>query len=212
MSTVVQNVNLYLPEFRRKKHWLDAEKFVLVAGAALLLLLVASGVEYWQLAQLRSELAQKELERQQAVAATAALEAQYGTQTEDPALLADIRELEENLQSKQALLEFLEGRELGNAGGFSEHLAELSRHHVEGLSLNRISLSDGGRVVELGGQVIKADLVPVFVQQLGRGRTYSGMQFEKLDIADEPVAGGSGDESGAARLEVWNFEVGSMKR
>ena len=61
MSTTVQNVNLYLPEFRRKKSWLDAEKTVLLAGAGIAVLVLVSGFEYWQLAQLRADRLAKAL-------------------------------------------------------------------------------------------------------------------------------------------------------
>lgn len=193
MSTVVQNINLYLPEFRKKKSWLDAEKTVLIAGAALVLGLIASGVDYWQLSQLRGELAVKEQEYAQASAATSALMTQFGVQTEDPALLDNIRELEEDLQSKQALLQFLEGRELGNAEGFSEYLSDLSRYHVQGLSLNHVKLTNGGRAVELAGHVVKAELPAIYLQELARGRAYAGMEFESLEIEELPAEPGVPD-------------------
>jgi hypothetical protein len=211
VSTTVQNINLYLPEFRKKKTWLDAEKTVLLAGAGLLVMLVVSAVDYWQLTQLRGELAAKEQEHQQAVAATAALLAQYGVQTEDPTLLADIQELEEDLLSKQALLQFLEGRELGNADGFSEYLADLSRYHVQGLSIDRVSLSNGGRAVELAGEVLKPELPPIFLLELSKGSAYAGMQFESLHVEDVPLALGAGDTE-APVMEVAEWSVRSLKQ
>ena len=212
MTTTVQNINLYLPEFRRKKFWLDAEKMLLVAGAALVLLVLVSGVEYWQLAQLRGELAVKEQEQREAALATTALLDEYGVQTEDLQLLDEIRALEAGLQSKQALLQFLEGRELGNAEGFSDHLADLSRYHVQGLSLSQISLTAGGRVVELDGQVLKADLVTVFLQNLGQSRTYAGMKVENMAIDEEATTVDSEVGEDAGELVVWNFRVRAQTR
>lgn len=212
MSGIVQNVNLYLPEFRRKKHWLDAEKMVLVAGVSVVLLVVVSAVEYWQLAQLRADVADKEQALQTTTDATAALLDQFGVQTEDPALLENIQELEADLQSKQALLQFLEGRELGNAGGFSEHLADLSRYHVQGLSLTEIHLTEGGRSVQLSGQVVKGALVPIYLESLAKGETYAGTYFETFEIKEVPVAVVGEDGSTAANLSVWNFSVRSLKR
>lgn len=207
MSQTLQNVNLYLPEFRKKKYWLDAEKMVLLVGAAVVVLVITSGVEYFQLAQLRKEVVAKEAQRQEIAAATAALIDQYGVQTEDPALLANIQELEEGLQSKQALLQFLEGRDLGNAEGFSEHLADLSRYHVQGLSLNHVSLADGGRSIELAGQVLRAELVTLYMQNLSNGDTYAGTDFEMLKVDEEPAAG---SEPTATDMARWNFQVRSL--
>ncbi|MDY6983536.1 MAG: hypothetical protein SV422_10650 [Pseudomonadota bacterium] len=205
--SVVQNINLYLPEFRLKKHWLNARVMLLLAGVSLVLLTLASGVEYWQLSRLRADRAAADVQAEQAAAATAALVEELGVQTEDLVLLDDIRELETQLQSKQTLLQFLEGRELGNAGGFSEYLADLSRYHVQGLSLKEITLEDGGRSVRLAGQVVKAELVPMYLQSLSQGATYAGTNFERLQISDSPVrASGSAGNAVAA----WNFEVRSL--
>lgn len=207
MSNAVQNINLYLPEFRKKKHWLDAEKMVLVAGAALVLMAVATAVEYFQLSQLRGERAETEAQYQDVAAATRSLREQFGIQTEDPTLLANIQELQDNLDGKEALLQFLEGRELGNATGFSEHLSDLARFHVPGLSLDQISLTSGGSSVELGGQVTSPDLVTVYVRNLARGNTYAGMKFEMLNIASQ--AGGSGSVADGAT--AFDFRVRSLK-
>lgn len=207
MSAVVQNVNLYLPEFRRRKHWLDAGKMLMLAGAAVILLALVSIVEYWQLARVRAERAVADAQLQQTMDATAALIDEFGVQTEDIALLDNIRDLEAELQSKQALLQFLEGRELGNASGFSEYLADLSRYHVQGLSLTHINLSEGGRSVMLAGQVVKADLVPIYLQNLSRGATYSGTDFERLQISDSPLR-----SLGVSNSGTWSFEVRSLSK
>lgn len=199
--TVMQNVNLYLPEFRQKKYWLDAEKTVFIAAAGIVLMVVTSGVEFWQLMQLRGDLAKQEQEYQQAVAATNQLLASYGEQTEDPALLADIQKLEEDLQSKEALLQYLEGRELGNAEGFSEYLADLSRHHVKGLSVNYVSLTKGGQSVELEGEVLTPDLAPIYLDELAKGSAYAGMNFERLQI--EAVAATADIDTNAMEFSSW---------
>ncbi len=208
----MQNVNLYLPEFRKKKHWLDAEKMVLVAGAAVLLMVVVSGIEYWQLSQLRADLAAKNQQQQDIAAATVALRDQYGVQTEDPALLENITELEADLNSKEALLTFLEGRDLGNTGGFSEHLADLSRYHVPGLSLSTVKLTDGGDSLELAGQVLRAELVTIYVQELDKGSSYAGMNFEMLQITEQAVAVSGEAEEATNPPGVWSFQVRSLKR
>lgn len=211
MSTTVQNVNLYLPEFRKKKTWLDAEKTVLIAGAGIMLMVLATAVDYWQLEQLRGDLADKGREYEQATAETAALLANYGVQTEDPALLANIRELEEDLRSKQALLQYFGSRELGNAEGFSEYLADLSRHHVQGLSVNYISLTDGGHAVEFEGEVLKPELAVDFLEELGKGSAYAKMEFEGLQIEDVPMDAGATDAA-APVTEVAAWTIRSLRQ
>ena len=69
-------------------------------------------------------------------------------------------------------------------------------------------------VVELNGQVVKADLVTIYVQNLGRGRTYAGTNFESLQIGDAPitVSADSQSNAGSNELSVWNFKVRSLTR
>ena len=212
MSQTLQNINLYLPEFRKKKYWLDAEKMAVLAGAAVVVLVITSGYDYIQLVRLRTEGAEKEAQHQEIAAVTAALIDQYGVQTEDPALLANILELEEGLQSKQALLQFMEGRDLGNAEGFSEYLADLSRYHMPGLSLSHVNLTEGGRSVELAGQVLRAELVPLYLQNLSKGNTYTGKNFEMLNIEEESATAGSDADPAAPAMAVWSFQVLSMSQ
>ncbi len=201
---MLQQVNLYLPEFRKQKHWLDAVRMVQMLALVAAVLVLMTGYGYWRVEQLRGEFAASEGQRQQAVAATADLRARFGVQSEDPALLADIRLLEESLQAKEALLQFLSGRNLGNSGGFSEYLADLSRYHLQGLSLTRIDLVSGGASVRLAGQVLEAELVPLYLQYLSQGHSFAGMNFENLQIREGP------GDANLGQPPVWLFEVRSQ--
>jgi hypothetical protein len=201
---MLQSVNLYLPEFRQKRHWLDAVRMLQLVVATVLVLVLASGWDYWQLSQARAGLAVREQQRQAALAATAALRAEYGDQSADLSLQETIERFEQDLRAKETLLQFLQGSDLGNAEGFSEYLADLSRFHLQGLSLQSIQLADGGRSVVLGGQVLQTELVPLYLQNLNKGGSFSGKNFETLNIRDETTGAGV-----AAAAPIWSFEVRS---
>jgi hypothetical protein len=201
---MLQNVNLYLPEFRKKQDWLQVTRMLQLAGLLVAVLTLVSAYGYWQTVRLEAELAELEAARVQAVAATNALIDRYGTQTEDSTLLANIRALEDNVQSKEALLEFLDGRELGNSTGLSEYLADLSRFHIRGLSLTDVNLTRGGRSIQISGQVLQTDLVPLYLQNLSRGSSYASTRFETLQIREVQA-----DVSGSMPT-VWQFQVNSL--
>lgn len=179
-----QQVNLYLPEFRRRMDWLAVEKMASLAGVFILLLAALSGWEYWQLYRVEQELAERSQALTEVVDRTNQLVDNLGVQSEDEDLSARVQRLEETLNSKRTLLEFLQGRELGNAIGFSEYLADLGRYHITGLSLARVELRQGGNIVRLGGQVNRAEYVPLFLQNLSNSRSYSGKSFETLRIEE----------------------------
>lgn len=200
-----QSVNLYLPEFRKKKDWLTAVHMVQVCGLAMLLMLLVAGWEYWNVQKLNQELQEVEQQRVAAVEATNSLRTSFGSQSPDQDIVEQNRRLEETVNEKQAILEFLRGRDLGNTGGFSEYLADLARYHTEGMSLDAISLTSNGESVSLRGSVLRAELVPIYLQNLSQGESFRGMSFHTLDIAEAVLAAGPGSE--AQELNAWNFSV-----
>lgn len=201
---MMQNINLYLPEFRKKVDWLPLPRMAHIAASSLVLLAAISGLALWQNLRLERQLAALELDKNAAAEATAALLERYGAQTEDPLLLADIRKLEATLQSKEALLRFLGARDSGNSTGFSQHLAELSRFHVQGLSLSSVKLGNGGQSIQLAGQVLRTELVPQYLQNLSKGSSFATTRFETLQIRELPAIADSGMPA------VWMFQVDSL--
>ena len=130
--------------------------------ALVAVLVVVTGVELFFSYQLDNAIADTQVELEAARAETNALIERYGDQNEDQALVEEVRQLEENLREKQEFLSFLEGRDIGNTGGFSEYLADLSRFHIAGLRLTSIRLNNGGSSVLLGGEVSQAENVPLY--------------------------------------------------
>lgn len=180
-----QSINLYLPEFRKEKDWLDALRMVQVLGVSVLVVALVTGFQYWQSEELNKELAVIDQQLQVAVNETAALRASFGAQSEDPVLLQAIADAEESLQIKQVILKFMTGREMGNSEGFSEYMADLARYHTQGLSLTNINLSKGGTAVTLAGQVLRTELVPLYLQNLSQGQSFDGKEFYTLQIKEE---------------------------
>ena len=161
-----QQINLYLPEFRRKKDWLDLNNMAGLLGGLVVVLALVSAVEYWDLSGLRADLEQRQQERADLVVETNQLEASYGVQSEDASLRAEVNALEADLVNKEVLLGFLDGRNIGSTEGFSEFLADLARFHLAGLRLTGVNLSGGGNSIVLNGEVINAELVPLYLQHL----------------------------------------------
>lgn len=196
-----QNINLYLPEFRRERMWLDPTRMLQwVAGVVFVVALVSA----WQMRLQRSRevmLLQAEAESQQLAAQVAELETQLASVAATQTLETEITALQTQLREKQVLLDFLEGRELGNVTGFSEYLADLSRYHMSGLSLTGIVLRGGGTEVALSGQVLEAELVPLYIQNLRKGQAYLGKNFQTLTIGNAAAATNS-SANGFLEFEV----------
>ena len=184
-----QQINLYLPEFRRKVDPFTADNMLLMTGAVVVLLVVLTAVEFWQTSKLKSDLADRQDDRLALVAETDQLVQDFGSQSEDPALARRAMELQEELDGKQLLQRFLDGRNIGSTAGFSEYLADLSRYHLGGLRLTDITLMDGGNQVVLQGEVLSPHLVPQYFQSLRQGMSFAGKEFESLKIVNRDAEG-----------------------
>lgn len=183
-----QQINLYLPEFRKKIDRLSVANMVVYTGAFVVVLLAVSGYEFFTSYSLDQEIAAKETVLAQNRTRTNALVDSYGVQSEDQQLAAEVRQLEENLQGKRTLLAFLQGQDIGNTAGFSEYLADLSRFHIDGLRLTSIDLQGGGQNIFLRGEVNRAENVPLYLQNLRNGLSYNGKTFETLRISGTDTA------------------------
>lgn len=181
---MIQQINLYLPEFRRKKDPLTLENMGGILALFVLLLALVSGWQYWELMGLRGDLERQNALLSQAEDSTRALMQGMGVQGEDLDLAEQVRLLEQNLAEKRVLANFLEVRNLGNSRGFSEYLADLSRYHVPGLSLTGVELQQGGERVRLSGQVLRAESVPAYLENLRQGQSYLGSHFSSVSIGN----------------------------
>ncbi|HWK53320.1 MAG TPA: hypothetical protein VNR18_03050 [Hyphomicrobiales bacterium] len=206
-----QFINLYLPEFRKREEWLDAARAVQLCGLVIGVLALLGGYQYWRSSSANAALADIEQQRQQAVLATQQLSEAAGALVQDQNLMRRIETLEESLESKQALLQFMNGRQHDNVDGFSEYLADLARYHTSGLGLKTVRITEGGNAVQLEGEVLRAELVPLYLQNLSQGASYKGKDFRAFEIAETTpsLLGRLSDLVGSttATPSVWRFSV-----
>lgn len=180
-----QQINLYLPEFRKVKDPLTFERLVSISLAVLAVLFLVSVYEFWRSSSLGNKLQELDAQRLALQSRTEATLEEITSRSTDAELVKTVDELEEGLSGKRVLMEFLAGREEGNTRGFSGYLRELSVFHLEGLRLTHILLDQGGESVTLEGEVLKADLVTRYLQALNSGSSFMGKSFASLSIREK---------------------------
>ena len=199
---MTQQVNLYLPEFRKKEDWLNFTALLQLSATFVVVLCLISVFQYFQAWRLEGKLEAAEARRDAANADVTSLIDRLGSNAPDQTLVSNLARLEEELEEKNLLLGFMENSDLGNTQGFSEYLADLSRYHIDGLQITDLNLSRSGNAVSIGGQVEKADLVPLYLRNLSRGQVYQGKSFETLQIDQKEERNIAGDQTG-----ILNFNV-----
>ncbi len=181
-----QEVNLYLPEFRRSRDlFCAARAAALVAVFCLVLVLVQIGLQWSdRSAQQSLRTAQQQLQSLQQRVAALRLAQPHSQHRQ---LQRQVADLQRQLQQGRRVSELIEAQNLGNSAGFSAQLRGMARQVPADLSLSRFRLSRGGGLVELQGRARRAEAVPRYLQRL-----HAEESFRKASFGTMVIERGSG--------------------
>ena len=106
-------------------------------------------------------------------------------------LEGEIQRLENDLKSARDSMAVLEGGALGNRDGFARYMQAFARQSLDGLWLTGFSVGGGGDVT-IQGRVVRAELVPTYIQRLNgepalKGRSFSALEMHRPAPPATPV-------------------------
>lgn len=186
-----QDINLYPPELRPQARLLPAA-FMLKTVSVLL---VALALIYFS-AQNGVEDIERELEvvaRQEAAAVDQLqnLGSLITAVTGEKSWAEQLDEVTSVLLEREAVLTLIQGTTLGDTDGFSRHLRALARQDLDGIWLTHIVLSALGDKTRLEGRALRAELIPLYVQDLTAEAPFAQQRFHQFQIVssdDEQAA------------------------
>ncbi|MDH3533305.1 MAG: hypothetical protein OEO82_10270 [Gammaproteobacteria bacterium] len=196
-----QQINLYQVQYRPQMRIFPAGFMLKATGIALFAMLVLFGFAQQRIDGIEQELeivARQEavaLERLQSVGPL--INAVTGETNWSQQLDDSLRMLAE----RQAVLNLIQGSALGDTQGFSRHLRALARQDIEGIWLTHIALSALGDKTRLEGRAIRAELIPLYVQDLTAEAPFAEQRFHHFQI-DSPV-----DDEGSALKFSMDSEI-----
>lgn len=181
-----QDINLYQAQHRPETRIFPAGIMLQVAGIAVLAMTLMYVFAVQRVGSMAREL--EIVARQESVATerlqnigplinTVTGETNWAEQLDDSLRM---------LAERQAMLNLMEGSKLGDTQGFSRHLRALARQDVEGVWLTHIVLSALGDRTRLEGRTIRAELIPLYVQDLTAEAPFAAQRFARFQI-DSPV-------------------------
>lgn len=175
-----QSVDLYQACFQETPELLPARLVVHLCTAllaAFVLLFAFAQLQAW-----REGRVVEAAEAQQAATTlrVAELAQSHPPRSVDPALEREVARLAAERDGKTRLLRLLGSASLGNVEGFSPQLSGLARERVEGLWLRGVAIGRGGGDLLLRGSALEPELLPRFIQQLGREEIFAGRVFRSL--------------------------------
>jgi hypothetical protein len=185
----MQNLNLYQVE-KQSRSGPQPKHMLLGLLLLLLALLLHSAWQGWQLYQGGKRLALAEAAAQSQETEFAAAKAGFREPVLDASLPKALADQEAQNRQLQRLFDYLQL--LGNqqSSGFVAPLAALAEQHPpSGLWLSDINLRDGGSVLRLRGSVVRTpgsdkeqQLLPEYLQRLGRSPVFAGREFARFDV------------------------------
>lgn len=176
-----QQINLYQPALRKRRALFSIWLAMQITGVFIIGLAGMYGYEQRQVAVREEQIVVLEQQLRQLVARQQSMSAQ---QQPVPSrhLEQQVREAEQELAQKQRLAESLAARPVAAAStGFSGHLTALARQRLNGLWLTQIIVQDNGSVT-LEGAAEEPELVPRYLDRLGREAAFQGTEFVYLNL------------------------------
>ncbi len=173
-----QQINLFNPIFMKQQ-----KQFSLLAMVQALVLIVACALLFYGYAayQVTKLSAQAEestrLFNAEQVRQVAILEP--GQQ--DVLLQNEVQQMEQKLAEQSDLVESFKSGVMGNDTGYSEYMRAFARQAVQGLWLTGFTLNSDEQI-SLAGGVVNPELLPVYIQRLGREKIMSGKKFTDLQM------------------------------
>lgn len=177
----MQQINLYLPEFRPNREPVRAIHMLWIGLALLVLLIAFSFYSKHQRVLLEQQLEQEKVAQQNLQAQLQTLGAKKPVQS-SAELDMKIAQLQKNLQRHLQILSMISHQDLGNDKGFSAQLNALGQASLSSISVETFSLQRGGKYVELSGLTRSADQIPLYMQRLRKAPSFTDVGFGVLSI------------------------------
>jgi len=178
---IYQQINLYQPIFRKQRQVFSAATMAQTAALVAVVLLGLYVFGRFQVAALEAEGVQLEAREKALTAQLGRIDPKTGAGRRAE-VEQDIKKLNATLLEQQRLIDVLRDQPLGTTEGFSGYLAALGRQHTAELWLTDLTINGATRAIDLGGRSVRAELVPLYLQHLGRETALAGQRFDRLDI------------------------------
>ena len=185
----MQQINLYLPEFRPNREALRTIHMLWGLLGIFIVLLLMSVYSSYQHTQLSRQLAQSQQEQQALQAQLQILTSQKPAQSSVD-LDANIQQLQKELQRRQQILAKISSQNLGNAKGFSAQLITLAQASLNTIAIETFSLQQGGSYAELSGKARTADQIPLYLKKLRADPSFANVGFGVINIERDEKANG----------------------
>lgn len=175
-------INLLNPLLKKQPSYFSLSTMLQALGFIMLGSLLFYGYAIYQERQLNKQFNEDTKRFEAEKARMMLLEAEFSPQQSNQELQQEIQQLEKKLNTQSELIETLKSSAGGNAAGYSEYMRAFSRQAVQGLWLTGFKVVGDGAEISLSGAALDPELLPVYIQRLGKEAIMQGKTFSTLQI------------------------------
>jgi Fimbrial assembly protein (PilN) len=188
-----QQINLFNPIFMKQRKYFSLLAMLQALGMIIAGSLIFYGYAVYQVDQLKlqSEENTKRYNAEQLRLARSLNE--FSPQQANQLLQDEVQRLEKQTAEQNELIETLKSGAVGNTTGYSEYMRAFARQVVQGLWLTGFKVTGDAAQISLSGGVVNPELLPAYIQRLGKERVMQGKTFSTLKMQQSKA-----EESGVA--------------
>ena len=179
-----QQINLFNPIFLKQKKYFSVVTMLQALGLIVLGSALFYAYAVYQVAQLSKQA--DEMSKRYAAEQTRLVNFtnEFSLQRSGQMLEDELKQLEAQATAQETLLNLLKSGAIGNTEGYSEYMRAFARQSIKGLWLTAFDIIGDGTQMSLSGAVVNPQLVPSYIQRLGkekvmRGKTFSTLQMQQ---------------------------------
>lgn len=185
-------VNLLNPLLKKQRDFLSLRNMLQALGFIIVGSLLFYGYALYQAGQLTKQFGENNQRYNTEQTRMTNFAQQYSPQSAKELMQAEVSSLEKELDEQNALIVALKSSTGGSTGGFSEYMRAFSRQALQGLWLTGFKVVGDGSELSLSGGVLNPELLPVYIQRLGKEQIMHDKTFSALQIQ---IGGGKGADS-----------------
>lgn len=177
-----QQINLFNPAFRKQQTHFSLLTMLQGLGVILAGSLLVYAYAAYQVSALDKLSGQGSRQLNEIQTNMANVSAEYSPQQANQLLQDEVQQLEKKSVEASRLVDALSSGAVGNTTGYSQYMSAFSRQVVPGLWLTGFKMSGDEAEISLSGGVIAPELVPSYIQKLGREGVMQGKSFSNLQM------------------------------
>ncbi len=186
-----QQINLFNPIFMKQRKYFSLLAMLQALGLIIAGSLIFYGYAIYQVNQLDRQLEENTKRYTADQMRLARYVTEYSPQTSNQLLQDEVQRFEKQAAEQDELIQTLKSGAVGNTVGYSEYMRAFARQVVDGLWLTGFRVTGDAAQISLSGGVLNPELLPEYIQRLGKERIMHGKIFSTLKMQQAKADGGA---------------------